>query len=128
MVLARTKWVEHGRSASEIQQGGCRHLLMLCLQEGLVLDLGYGLRGECATVHGRLGSIQLWLAGPLRALVHGQTLAQVLHLLLHLGIAVALAHALEVWLDDASQVLFLAAGAANKRVLLDVALELEMAG
>lgn len=58
------------------------------------------------------------------ALVHGEPLAQRLHFLLHFGIAIALAHALEVGLDDASQVLFDAAVAAHEGVALDIALEL----
>lgn len=119
--LAGAQGEEHGRAAAQVQQRGGGDLLMLRLQECVVLQLG---RGEVVAVGDSARGAQHGLAGGLLALVQGQAVAQILHLLLHLGVAVALADALEVGLDDTSQVLLLAAGAAHEGVLLDVALEL----
>jgi hypothetical protein len=125
--LAGTEWVKHGRAAPEVQQRRRRDLLVLCLQESLVLDLGRLARAEDIVIYWGLWCVQCRLGRErLRSLVHGEAIPQILHLLLHFGIAVALADALEVGLDDASQVLLETAVAAHKRVLLDVALELDM--
>jgi len=100
--FTRTKREEHGGSAAQVQKRRGRDLGVLGLQKRVVFDLGYGAGSKAVAVRGLLRRIQDRLVGRRLALVHGQPLAQVLHLLLHFGIAVALADALEVGLDDAS--------------------------
>jgi hypothetical protein len=72
-----------------------------------------------------LWSIQDRLVRRGLALVHGETFAQVLHLLLHLGISITLSDALEVGFDYASQVLLLTSRTTDEGILLDVTLELQ---
>ena len=85
-----------------------------------------GPRGKDVTFLCRVWRVQHWLVchGGRSAFIQGETVAQLLHLALHLGVAVSFAHALEVWLDDTLEVLLLAAATTLEGVLLNVALEL----
>jgi len=118
--------VEHGRAAAQIQEGCGSNLLVLGLQECIILLCMYMASSEdmvfCRWLRGVQHGLVWHCVGP--AFVQGKALPQLLHLALHFGIAVALPHALEVRLDNAFEVLLLAACAALEGILLDIALEL----
>jgi hypothetical protein len=98
---------------------------MLCLEESVILYFGDRAGSEAVVVGRLLGSVQDRLIRRRLALVHGESLAQVFHFLLHLGIPIALADTLEVGFDYASQILLLTSRATDEGILLDVTLELQ---
>ena len=106
-----------GAAALEVEEG--RDGLVRA-HEGGVARVGIGTCG-----HGRLQVLVIFVADETLCLRPVQATAQPLNLFLHLGMLAPLANALEVGLDLAVQLEAVTSRAAVKRVLNDIAPQLE---